>query len=130
MSSNDGLKDVVSTQVDADGIWRVAFEAGREVGFKEGIDTCRVALGQIPRTPPASPTEQEKGAKAPLTTPVEELDFRFRTFNVLKREGIYVVFDIVSKTEQDLSEIRNLGSKGVDEIRAKLAELGYVLRAS
>ena len=46
-----------------------------------------------------------------LETPIEELEFSVRSFNCLKRAGIHTVADIVSKTEQDMIKVRNLGKK-------------------
>ena len=59
-----------------------------------------------------------------LETPIEELEFSVRSYNCLKRAGINVVADIVSKTEQDMIKVRNLGKKSFDEVTAKLHSLG------
>jgi DNA-directed RNA polymerase subunit alpha len=61
-------------------------------------------------------------------TTVEELDLTVRTYNCLKREGISNVGELMDRTEQELLEIRNFGSKSVDEIREKLAALGVGIR--
>lgn len=59
-----------------------------------------------------------------LETPIEELEFSVRSFNCLKRAGIHTVADIVSKTEQDMIKVRNLGKKSLDEVIKKIADLG------
>jgi len=61
-------------------------------------------------------------------TSVDDLDLTVRTHNCLKREGIQTVGELMDRTEQELMEIRNFGSKSVDEIRIKLAELGVGIR--
>ncbi len=61
-------------------------------------------------------------------TSVDDLDLTVRTHNCLKREGIETVGELMDRTEQELMEIRNFGSKSVDEIRIKLAELGVGIR--
>ncbi len=61
-------------------------------------------------------------------TTVEDLDLTVRTYNCLKREGIATVGELMDRTEQELLEIRNFGSKSVDEIREKLAALGVGIR--
>jgi len=62
------------------------------------------------------------------TTSIDTLELTVRTFNCLKREGIETVGELMDRTEQELLEIRNFGSKSVDEIREKLAELGVGIR--
>ena len=62
------------------------------------------------------------------TTTIEDLDLSVRSYNCLKREGVATVGELMDKTEQDLLEIRNFGSKSVDEVKEKLAELGVALK--
>jgi DNA-directed RNA polymerase subunit alpha len=62
------------------------------------------------------------------STTVEELDLTVRTYNCLKRDGIATVGELMDRTEPELLEIRNFGSKSVEEIREKLAELGVGIR--
>ncbi len=59
-----------------------------------------------------------------LETPIEELEFSVRSYNCLKRAGINIVADIVSKTEQDMIKVRNLGKKSLDEVTNKVKDLG------
>ena len=59
-----------------------------------------------------------------LETPIEELEFSVRSYNCLKRAGINIVADIVSKTEQDMIKVRNLGKKSLDEVIGKIKDLG------
>jgi DNA-directed RNA polymerase subunit alpha len=62
------------------------------------------------------------------STSVDDLDLTVRTYNCLKREGVETVGELMDRTEQELLEIRNFGSKSVEEIREKLAELGVGIR--
>jgi DNA-directed RNA polymerase subunit alpha len=59
---------------------------------------------------------------------VEELNLSVRSYNCLKREGIHTVGELISRSEQDLLDIRNFGAKSIDEVKAKLEELGLGLR--
>src|SRR5918911_221733 len=59
---------------------------------------------------------------------VEELNLSVRSYNCLKREGINTVGDLVQKSEAELMDIRNFGQKSIDEVKAKLDELGLGLR--
>ena len=67
---------------------------------------------------------------ADLALPIEELSLTVRSYNCLKREGIHTVSELVSRSEQDLMDIRNFGQKSIDEVKAKLAELGLTLKDS
>lgn len=60
-------------------------------------------------------------------TPIEDLDLSVRSYNCLKREGIGTVGELRVLTETQLLEIRNFGSKSVDEVKEKLEELGINL---
>lgn len=62
-----------------------------------------------------------------LKMTIEELNFKSRTFNCLKRAGIRTVFDIVKMSYKDLSKIRNLGKDNQKEIVLKINKLGYHL---
>jgi DNA-directed RNA polymerase subunit alpha len=59
---------------------------------------------------------------------IEELNLSVRSYNCLKREGINAVGDLVQKSESELMDIRNFGQKSIDEVKAKLEELGLGLR--
>ena len=63
-----------------------------------------------------------------LEMTVEELDLSVRSFNCLKRAGIDKVEDLISKSEDDMMRVRNLGRKSLDEVIAKLHSLGLSLR--
>ena len=59
---------------------------------------------------------------------IEELELSVRSFNCLKRAGISTVEDLISKSEEDMMRVRNLGRKSLDEVINKLASLGFSLR--
>ena len=67
---------------------------------------------------------------ADLALSIEDLDFTVRSYNCLKREGIHTVGELITRSEQDLLDIRNFGSKSIDEVKAKVAELGLALKDS
>ena len=58
---------------------------------------------------------------------VEELDLGLRSFNCLKRANINTVEDLISKTEDDMMKVRNLGRKSLEEVINKLAMMGLSL---
>lgn len=63
-----------------------------------------------------------------LEMTIEELDLSVRAYNCLKRAGINTVQELTQKTEEDMMKVRNLGRKSLEEVKAKLAELGLSLR--
>jgi DNA-directed RNA polymerase subunit alpha len=75
------------------------------------------------------PEPGEEEVSGVLARPIEELDFTVRSYNCLKREGVTTVGELVEKTEDDLLEIRNFGQKSIDEVKAKLEELGLSLKS-
>ena len=62
-----------------------------------------------------------------LELTIEELDLSVRSFNCLKRANINTVEDLISKTEDDMMKVRNLGRKSLEEVINKLAMMGLSL---
>lgn len=67
--------------------------------------------------------EEEKKDKV-LEMSIEELELSVRASNGLKRANINTVGDLIEKTREEMSKIRNLGQKSLEEIERKLKELG------
>lgn len=63
-----------------------------------------------------------------LEMAIDDLDLSVRSFNCLKRAGLNTVEDLVSKTEEEMIKVRNLGRKSLDEVVNKLADMGLSLR--
>lgn len=61
---------------------------------------------------------------------IDELELSVRSYNCLKRAGINTVEELTNKTPEDMMKVRNLGRKSLDEVLAKLKELGLELRPS
>jgi len=76
------------------------------------------------------PSPVDEQLAADLALPVEDLQLTVRSYNCLKREGIHTVGELIARSEQDLLDIRNFGSKSIDEVKAKLAEMGLSLKDS
>ena len=62
-----------------------------------------------------------------LEMTIEELDLSVRSFNCLKRAGINTVEDLISKTQEDMMKVRNLGHKSLEEVINKLDTMGLAL---
>jgi DNA-directed RNA polymerase subunit alpha len=65
-----------------------------------------------------------------LNLPIEQLELTVRSYNCLKREGIHTVGELLGRSEADLLDIRNFGAKSIDEVKAKLVQLGLALKDS
>ena len=63
-----------------------------------------------------------------LEMSIDELELSVRSYNCLKRAGINTVEELTNKTPDDMMKVRNLGRKSLDEVYAKLKELGLSLR--
>ena len=72
--------------------------------------------------------KEDSGKEKALEMTIEELDLSVRSFNCLKRAQINTVEDLISKSEEDMMKVRNLGRKSLDEVVAKLQSLGFSLR--
>ena len=58
---------------------------------------------------------------------IDELELSVRSYNCLKRAGINTVEELTNKTSEDMMKVRNLGRKSLEEVLAKLSELGLSL---
>ena len=61
---------------------------------------------------------------------IDELELSVRSYNCLKRAGINTVQELTNRTPEDMMKVRNLGRKSLDEVLAKLKELGLQLNPS
>ena len=71
--------------------------------------------------------KDDKGKEKALEMTIEELDLSVRSFNCLNRAGINTVEDLISKSEDEMMKVRNLGRKSLEEVVAKLDSLGFKL---
>ncbi len=68
----------------------------------------------------STPSSEEKDS---LTTSIEDLNFSARTTNALINNDIQTLKDLFSLTDAELKDLKGFGSKALDEVRDKLAEL-------
>lgn len=87
-----------------------------DIGEGVGLELGDVAIAE-----PASPD---------LELPIEALDLSERPRNCLRRAQIETVGELVQKTADDLLSITNFGHKSLEEVVAKLDELGLSLTGS
>ena len=72
-------------------------------------------------------TDDEK--EKVLEMNIDELELTVRSYNCLKRAGINTVEELTNKTSEDMMKVRNLGRKSLEEVLAKLKELGLSLKS-
>jgi DNA-directed RNA polymerase subunit alpha len=58
-----------------------------------------------------------------LMTPIEEMNLSARTTNALINNDIHTLKDLFSLSDPELRELKGFGSKALDEVKEKLAEL-------
>ena len=85
--------------------------------------TFRTAAGGTVTVKEREPQQQDKV----LEMTIEELDLSVRSFNCLKRANINTVEDLISKTQDEMIKVRNLGRKSLEEVEHKLAMMGLSL---
>jgi len=95
------LRDQLSSFVDLD----------QTVGTETTIE-------HLPEEPPFDPI---------LVRPVDELELTVRSANCLKAENIYLIGDLIQRTEVELLKTPNLGKKSLTEIKDVLATRGLSL---
>jgi len=72
--------------------------------------------------------KEEDDQKKILDMSVNELELSVRSTNCLKRANINCVGDLTSRTHRELSKVRNLGNKSLEEIIQKIEDLGLKLK--
>ena len=65
-----------------------------------------------------------------LEMSIDELELSVRSYNCLKRAGINTVEELTNRSPEDMMKVRNLGRKSLEEVLAKLKELGLSLNLS
>ena len=74
--------------------------------------------------------KEENQKEKALEMTIEELELSVRSFNCLKRAAINTVEELTHRSEEDMTKVRNLGKKSLDEVKHKLEELGLSLKQS
>ena len=87
------------------------------IDLSENAKTASVIV-ETPTEEPVSKTDMS----------IDELELSVRSYNCLKRAGINTVKELCKKTPEDMMKVRNLGRKSLEEVLAKLDELGLSLR--
>jgi DNA-directed RNA polymerase subunit alpha len=113
--------DKLLLTIDTDGALtpREAFEEASAVLVNQY--TALAGSTTVEAAPALGHSEADEASE--LNTPIEELNLTARTANALVNNDIRTVHDLVTLSEQDLRELKGFGSKALDEVKDKLAEL-------
>ncbi|RYC72522.1 DNA-directed RNA polymerase subunit alpha [Candidatus Nanogingivalis gingivitcus] len=113
--------DSLEITIDTDGSIspREAFEQAAAIL----VNQYTALAGSTEVAPAPALGEEADDEASELYTPVEDLNLTARTTNALVNNNIRTVHDLVNLTEQDLRELKGFGSKALDEVNDKIAEL-------
>ena len=89
-----------------------------------------IDLSENAKTAEVMVEKEEDEKEKVLEMSIDELELSVRSFNCLKRAGINTVEELTNKTSEDMMKVRNLGRKSLEEVLAKLKELGLQLNPS
>ena len=89
-----------------------------------------IDLSENAKTAEVMVEKEEDEKEKVLEMSIDELELSVRSYNCLKRAGINTVEELTNKTSEDMMKVRNLGRKPLEEVLAKLKELGLQLNPS
>lgn len=111
ISPRDGFEEASAILVNQ----YTALAGKTRVEAAEALGGTGVAAGRI----------GDDGADEPaaLNTPIEDLNLSARTTNALVNNDIHTIKDLFSLSDAELRDLKGFGSKALDEVKEKLAEL-------
>ena len=86
-----------------------------------------IELSENAKTAEVMVEKEDDEKEKVLEMSIDELELSVRSYNCLKRAGINTVEELTNKTSEDMMKVRNLGRKSLEEVLAKLKELGLQL---
>ncbi|MDE7178180.1 MAG: DNA-directed RNA polymerase subunit alpha [Lachnospiraceae bacterium] len=89
-----------------------------------------IDLSENAKTAEVMVEKEDNEKEKVLEMSIDELELSVRSYNCLKRAGINTVEELTNKTSEDMMKVRNLGRKSLEEVLAKLKELGLQLNPS
>ena len=89
-----------------------------------------IDLSENAKTAEVMVEKEEDEKEKVLEMSIDELELSVRSYNCLKRAGINTVEELTNRTSEDMMKVRNLGRKSLEEVLAKLKELGLQLNPS
>lgn len=87
-----------------------------------------IDLSESAKTAEVMVEKEDDEKEKVLEMSIDELELSVRSYNCLKRANINTVEELTNKTAEDMMKVRNLGKKSLEEVNAKLDELGLSLK--
>lgn len=118
--------DKLSLTIDTDGSIspRDAFEQASAILSNQYIALAgKTTVESAPLAPAADKMADDIDEPAALLTSIEELNLSARTTNALINNDIHTIKDLFSLSDAELRDLKGFGSKALDEVKEKLAEL-------
>jgi len=103
IAPDDALKDAVNKLFSQFAIFTEKFDVVQEVEFEENLDDNYKVL----------------------TTSIDSMNLRSRSYNCLEKAGIKYIGELVLMGSNEIAKIKNLGKKSLDEITEKLDSIGF-----
>lgn len=123
-------KLLITIETDGSITPRDAFEEAAAILVNQytalaGKTRVESAEAMAPGTPQAAGRLQDDNGDEPaaLNTPIEDLNLSARTTNALVNNDIHTIKDLFSLSDAELRDLKGFGSKALDEVKEKLAEL-------
>jgi len=95
--------------------------------LQDQLSSFVVLKGVSPVDEGAKNMPQQPSVAPILLRPVDDLELTVRSANCLKAENIYLIGDLIQRTEVELLKTPNLGKKSLTEIKDVLATRGLSL---
>jgi DNA-directed RNA polymerase subunit alpha len=118
--------DKLSLTIDTDGSItpRDAFEQASAILANQYTALAgKTTVESAPLAPAADKMTDDVDEPAALLTSIEELNLSARTTNALINNDIHTIKDLFSLSDAELRDLKGFGSKALDEVKEKLAEL-------
>ncbi|MFI3236767.1 MAG: DNA-directed RNA polymerase subunit alpha [Lachnospiraceae bacterium] len=89
-----------------------------------------IDLSENAKTAEVMVEKEDSESEKLLEMSIDELELSVRSYNCLKRAGINTVEELINKTPEDMMKVRNLGRKSLEEVQAKIKEMGLEFNSS
>lgn len=121
-------KLIITIETDGSITPRDAFEEASAILVNQYTALAGKTRVEAPETMPAASGGIRMGddsgdEPAALNTPIEDLNLSARTTNALVNNDIHTIKDLFSLSDAELRDLKGFGSKALDEVKEKLAEL-------
>lgn len=120
-------KLIITIETDASITPRDAFEEASAILVNQYTALAGKTRVEAPEAVPAASGIRmgDDGGDEPaaLNTPIEDLNLSARTTNALVNNDIHTIKDLFSLSDAELRDLKGFGSKALDEVKEKLAEL-------